>query len=470
MHIAKSTVGTMILTILSFAFPAWSATPLPTHPNEAQSQIPSLAPMLEGILPAVVNISASGKTQDMENPLMESPFFNDPFFRHFFGFPEMPQRREVRSLGSGVIINAEQGYILTNYHVIENTENITVTLYDEREVKAKVVGMDKLTDLAVLSIKADHLTALPMGDSDKLRVGDFVVAIGNPFGLRHTVTSGIVSALGRSNIRSGVDTYQGFIQTDASINPGNSGGALVNLSGELVGVNSAILSQSGGNIGIGFAVPTSIARSIIGQLVEFGEVRRGQLGVIIQDLTPDLAKALDVPKPVQGGVIVTQVVENSAADKADIKVEDIITSIDKHPVSSAMELRNQVGLKRIGDEIELEIWRDGKKKNIAAKLQKASQSALEEKQSIHPKLEGAALTDIPSSSPWQSQVKGIYVAHIEPGSPASLTGLSPGDVISSVNRHEVESLEDFQRHVNSNSKTLLLRIHRGRGTLFLLIK
>src|SRR5512135_1761738 len=299
----KSLLG-LTATLMLAAAPLASAQ-LPAQVGE--TPVPSLAPMVKRVTPAVVNIATKGTVQE-QNPLL-----NDPFFRRFFDVPNTPQRRQFQSAGSGVIVDAKQGYIVTNAHVIENATEITVTLLDNRSLTAKVVGKDEGSDVAVLQVPANNLTALPIADSDKTEVGDFVVAIGNPFGLGHTVTSGIVSALGRSGINP--EGYEDFIQTDASINPGNSGGALVNLNGQLVGINSAILSRTGGNIGIGFAIPSNMMKVVMNQLIKFGAVKRGVLGVNIQTLVPEIAQSMGLPEGTQGA-LVSQVVEGSAAERA----------------------------------------------------------------------------------------------------------------------------------------------------------
>lgn len=428
----------------------------------------SLAPMLEKVMPAVVNISTRGRVE-VKNPLAEHPFFNDPFFRRFFGMPDQsePERyRETQSLGSGVIVDAEQGYILTNSHVVERADEVTVTLVDEREFKAKIVGIDSETDVAVLKVDADDLTALPVADADTLKVGDFVVAIGNPFGLQHTVTSGIISALGRSGIGN-PDQFQDYIQTDASINPGNSGGALVDFSGELVGINTAILSQSGGNIGIGFAIPADIAMQVMKQLIEYGEVRRGRLGVVVQNLTPELAKALGVP--VSKGVVVTKVQPGTSADEAGLKPEDVIIEVNGEAVDDYRDLRNAIGLLRVGDRLELRIIRNGSRKRVTTKVGSApgdeprasAQEPSDGAAAIHPKLAGATFAAADS--------QGVEVVRVEPGSPAAYAGLRPGDVITAVNRKPVSSVEAF-RSAAGQSERLLLSIQRGEGALFLLIQ
>ncbi|MDI3259412.1 MAG: trypsin-like peptidase domain-containing protein, partial [Sinobacteraceae bacterium] len=309
-----ATAATLVLTTSS-PTPVQADIPAPMLAPSAPGQVPSLAPMLKNVLPAVVNIAVRSKVQ-IQNPLL-----NDPFFRRFFNIPDQPQEREEQAIGSGVIVDATKGYILTNNHVVAQADKVVVRLNDDRQFDAKIIGTDPQTDLAVLQIKADKLTALPLGDSDKLQVGDFVVAIGSPFNLRQTVTSGIVSGLGRTTDMDD-GSYQDFIQTDASINPGNSGGALVDLRGELVGINSQILSSSGGSIGIGFAIPINLAKSVMSQLIAYGKVERGRIGIVGQDLTPELAKALGLK--IEHGALVSRVLPGSPAAHAGLKAEDVI--------------------------------------------------------------------------------------------------------------------------------------------------
>ncbi|WP_035692914.1 Do family serine endopeptidase [Azospirillum halopraeferens] len=321
----------------------------------------TIAPMLESVTPAVVNIAVISQAPQHDNPLLR-----DPFFRRFFNIPDMPQGRPQASAGSGVIVDAARGYVITNHHVIANAREIQVTLKDRRRLRARLVGSDAATDIALLQIEAAGLTALRFGDSDRAQVGDFVVAIGNPFGLGQTVTSGIISALGRSGLR--VEGYEDFIQTDASINPGNSGGALVNFRGELIGINTAIIGPAGGSVGIGFAVPAAIVRAVMDQLVEHGEVRRGRLGVAIQDLTPDLADALQVTG--EAGAVIAQVERGSAADRAGIRPGDVVISVDDQPVASGTELRNRIGLLRIGTPVRLTFLRGGTPQTVTVRTAK----------------------------------------------------------------------------------------------------
>src|SRR5579859_7431720 len=335
-------------SILGLSFPALAHMPPPAVNGQA---VPSLAPMIKRVTPAVVNVSTRGHVQVQQQ---QNPFMNDPFFQQFFGgqgFNNAPTQRQFESLGSGVIVDAAKGYVLTNNHVVENADKITVTLNDGRNYTAKVVGKDPDTDVAVLQIKADGLTAVPLGNSEALEVGDFVVAIGNPFGLKHTVTAGIVSALGRAGIEDG--KYENFIQTDASINPGNSGGALVDLSGNLVGINTAILSKGGGNIGIGFAIPINMAKAVMDQLVKYGKVERGVLGITITNLAPEAAQQYGVST--DNGVVVTQVQAGSGADKAGVKAGDVILKVDGKPVTSNSSLQSTIGTLRRGSSVQLQL-------------------------------------------------------------------------------------------------------------------
>ncbi|MBF5093302.1 Do family serine endopeptidase [Azospirillum sp. INR13] len=322
----------------------------------------TIAPMLEQVTPAVVNISVLSQAPQAENPLLR-----DPFFRRFFNLPDqMPQGRPQVSAGSGVIVDAANGYVVTNSHVVENAQEIAVTLKDRRRLRAKLIGRDAATDIALLQIKAESLTALPLGDSDRAKVGDFVVAIGNPFGLGQTVTSGIVSALGRSGLK--IEGYEDFIQTDASINPGNSGGALVNFQGELIGINTAIIGPAGGSVGIGFAVPVTIVRSVMEQLREYGEVRRGRLGVAIQDLTPDLAESLNLKG--DEGALIAKIERGSPADSGGLRSGDVVVAVDGRAIRSATDFRNRIGLLRVGTPVQLTVVRGGGQKSVTVRTQR----------------------------------------------------------------------------------------------------
>jgi Do/DeqQ family serine protease len=341
----------------------FAAAPIPEFSGGV---VPSLAPMLSGITPGVVNIAVKGRER-IQNPLLQ-----DPFFRRFFNIPQGQQSyAETQATGSGVIVDAAEGYVLTNSHVVENETSITVTTKDNRKFAAKLVGRDAGTDVAVLKINSDHLTAVPLGDSDKLQVGDFVVAIGNPFELGQTVTSGIVSALGRSGL--GIEGYEDFIQTDASINPGNSGGALVDLRGQLVGINTAIVAPGGGNVGIGFALPINMARRVMDQLIQYGEVKRGRIGVSIQDLTPDLAQAMNTTRT--NGAVIAQVESGSAAEHAGLKSGDLVISANGVPVRDGSQLRNTIGLSRIGDLVKLVVDRGGSERSVEVKVEAAANAS-----------------------------------------------------------------------------------------------
>jgi Do/DeqQ family serine protease len=407
-----------------------------------------------------VNIATRGTVAAPRNPLLE-----DPFFRRFFDVPEQgPRQRQFQSAGSGVVIDAKAGLIITNAHVVENATDITITTQEGRDYKAELVGADPASDVAVVRVKNARLVDLPIGDSSRAEVGDFVVAIGNPFGLQHTVTYGIVSALGRSGLNP--DGYEDFIQTDASINPGNSGGALVNLRGELVGVNSAILSRSGGNIGIGFAIPSNMVKNVADQLVKFGKVERGILGVNIVTLDPGTADNLGLADA--QGALVSQVVEGSAAEKAGVKAGDVITAINGSNVRSGGELRNRIGMLRVGEQVRLTVLRDGKPRDITATVQARTDAAADERgaggadpAALHPSLEGAVLADAPGG--------GVLVRALPQGSPASQSALREGDVITGVNRRPVASLRELRAAVAGQS-SFVLSIRRGNALLVLPVR
>jgi len=334
-------------------------------PAEAAAILPlannPLPEMLKKVVPGVVNISTRTRIRFDENPL-----FRDPFFRQFFDIPNMPMEREQQSLGSGVIIDAGKGYIITNHHVIDKADKITVTLQDGQNLEAKLVGSDPTTDIALIQIKSGTLVELPKGNSDSLQVGDFVVAIGSPFGLGQTVTSGIVSALGRSSL--GIEGYEDFIQTDASINPGNSGGALVNLQGELIGINTAIVGPSGGNVGIGFAIPVNLAHQVINQIIQFGKIQRGQLGIQIQDLTPALASAFGIKQ--QHGAVIAGIVPGSPAENAGLQRGDVVIAVNGQAVDSATKLHNRIALMQVGDMVSMDILRGGDEVTVKARIAK----------------------------------------------------------------------------------------------------
>jgi len=456
--VAFGATAAVITLSTSAPAPAHADVPTAMLQKSSDGRPPSLAPMLKSVLPAVVNISVSGKVAVQQNPLMQ-----DPMFRHFFNMPKQPQQQEMQAIGSGVIVNAAKGYILTNNHVVADADTIKVTLKDGRDFKAKLIGRDPETDIAVLQIKADKLTALPVADSGQLQVGDFVVAVGDPFGLGQTVTSGIVSALGRT---TSMDGLQDFIQTDASINPGNSGGALVNLEGQLVGINSQILTRSGGNMGIGFAIPTNLATSVMQQLIKNGKVEHGQIGVMIQNLTPELAKALGVST--DHGVVISRVVPDSPADKAGLKSEDVIVAANGKKITDGLELRNAVGLLEIGQKVKLTVLRDNKQREITVTVGKSAQD-ISSNVDLFPGLQGGSYSAVKNDDSSAGPTSGILVENVQQGSPADQSGLQKDDVIVSINRHTVKSMAEFHKLAGKGQSQLLLRVIRGNGALFLLL-
>lgn len=417
--------------------------------------LPSLAPIVKRTSPAVVGISVKGTVQAQQN----NPLLQDPFFRRFFDLPEAPQERQFQAAGSGVIVDAANGYILTNAHVVENAKEITVTLLDNREIKAQVKGTDSATDIAVLQVKATNLTAIPLADSNKAQVGDFVIAIGNPFGLEHTVTSGIISALSRAPGIS-ENGYEDFIQTDASINPGNSGGALLDLNGQLIGVNSAIFSSSGGNIGIGFAIPSNMAKSVMDQLVKYGKVVRGVLGVSIQTLTSELASSIGA-EGVEGAVV-SEVQEGSAADKAGIKPGDVVTAVNGKPVRSSQALKNAIGFLRVGEKVEIGLLREGKPRRVTAVIAERSEAAKQASATMHSGLEGAEFADAGKN-------EGVVIAAVAENSPAATNGLRRNDLIVAVGRARIMNVQQLREAVK-DANSFLLTVQRGNRTLVVVIR
>ncbi|MDZ7790245.1 MAG: Do family serine endopeptidase [Xanthomonadales bacterium] len=412
--------------------------------------LPSLAPVLEEVMPAVVNVHTRTRVQ-----VRRSPFFDDPFFRRFFDFPSVPRERVQQSLGSGVIVDAEGGYVLTNNHVIEGADDIAVRLKDGRELAAEFVGSDRDTDLAVIRVDAKNLSELPLDESERLRVGDFVVAVGNPFGLGQTVTSGIVSALGRSGLR-GLE-YQNFIQTDASINPGNSGGALINLRGELVGINTAIFTPSGGNVGIGFAIPIRTATHVMAQLIEYGEVRRGSFGIEVQDLNEELREALALES--SRGAVITRLDEDSALLAAGLKAGDVIVSVDGRPVKNAQGLRNIEGLLAVGSRVRVEYLRDGETDSVRVVIEENLDERISG-QRLDKRLDGAALVRIPE----RARAQGVLVENVRRNSSAWNAGLRPGDLVVAVNRQRVRNLAEMRdRFPLGEEAELTLEIRRRGG-------
>lgn len=442
------------------------------------SQMPSLAPMLEKVMPSVVSISIDGHTDVKRSniPQQMQPFFgeNSPFCQDGSPFQNSPicqgaeedgeegapaKREHFQALGSGVVINAEKGYVVTNNHVVDNADKIQVRLYDGRKYDAKVIGKDPRTDVALIQlIDFKNLTAIKIADSEQLRVGDYTVAIGNPYGLGQTATSGIVSALGRSGLN--IENYENFIQTDAAINRGNSGGALVNLNGELIGLNTAILAPDGGNIGIGFAIPSNMVKNLTAQLVEFGDVKRGELGITGTELNSDLAQAMKVDA--QRGAFISQVKPKSAADEAGIKAGDVILTLNDKPISSFAALRAQVGSLPIGSKVKLGLLREGKPLTVEVTLQQTNQTQVASG-NLYTGISGASLSNTEINGR-----KGVKVDEVKAGSAAAKIGLKKDDVILGVNQQPVQNLGELRKILDSKPPVLALNVLRGNTTLYLL--
>lgn len=436
----------LFFALLAVIGPAGAALPVAVD----GAPLPSLAPVLKEVTPSVVNVYTLTRVR------VRSPLLDDPIFRRFFNVPDVPRERVSQSLGSGVIVDAERGYVLTNNHVIARADEIAVGLKDGRSFEAKLIGTDPDTDLAVIQIPAENLTALQLAKSDELQVGDFVVAVGNPFGLGQTVTSGIVSALGRTGIR-GLE-YQNFIQTDASINPGNSGGALINLRGELVGINSAIFTPSGGNVGIGFAIPASMARYVMDQLIRFGEVRRGTLGLFVQDLTADLAGAFAVDAG--QGVLVAEVVTESAAEDAGLQPGDVVVRMANRSINSAQDFHNAEGGLALGESLQLEFLREGRIHDTRLVIQAVPVLIGGE---LDHRLEGARFTGLTGRQN-QYNLSGVLLDELAPRSRLAREGLVEGDIITGVNRQRVHDLVDFRQALEKKHGNILLQIRRkGRA-------
>lgn len=476
----KTTLAMSALALsLGLALSPLSASAAETASSSASAAqpMPSLAPMLEKVMPSVVSINVEGSTTintprmprnfqqffGDNSPFCEegSPFQSSPFCQGGQGRPgeQEQQQKKFMALGSGVVIDAAKGYVVTNNHVVENANTIKVQLSDGRKFDAKVVGKDPRSDIALIQIQdPKNLTAIKVADSDALRVGDYTVAIGNPFGLGETVTSGIVSALGRSGLN--VENYENFIQTDAAINRGNSGGALVNLNGELIGINTAILAPDGGNIGIGFAIPSNMVKNLTAQMVEFGQVKRGEMGILGTELNSELAKAMKVDA--QRGAFVSQVMPNSSAAKAGIKAGDVITELNGKTISSFAALRAQVGTMPIGSKVSLGLLRDGKPLTVSLELQQSSQNQVESS-TIFKGIDGAEMSN-------KGQDKGVVVSNVKAGSQAAQIGLKKGDVIVGANQQTIKNIAELRKIIDSKPSVLALNIQRGESSLYLLMQ
>ncbi|HHA0034758.1 TPA: serine endoprotease DegP [Yersinia enterocolitica] len=474
---------TLVLSALALSIglamgPVSSVVAAETASSSSQ-QLPSLAPMLEKVMPSVVSINVEGSAQVSNAggiPPQFQQFFGDdsPFCQDgspFQGSPMCqggpgsrggaPSKQDFRALGSGVIIDAAKGYVVTNNHVVDNATKINVKLSDGRSFDAKVIGKDPRTDIALLQLKdAKNLTAIKIADSDQLRVGDYTVAIGNPYGLGETVTSGIVSALGRSGLN--VENYENFIQTDAAINRGNSGGALINLNGELIGINTAILAPDGGNIGIGFAIPSNMVKNLTSQMVEFGQVKRGELGIMGTELNSELAKAMKVDA--QKGAFISQVLPKSAAAKAGIKAGDVIISMNGKAINSFAGFRAEIGTLPVGSKMTLGLLRDGKPVNVEVTLEQSSQTQVDSG-NLYTGIEGAELSNSDVNGK-----KGVKVDSVKPGTAAARIGLKKGDIIMGVNQQPVQNLGELRKILDTKPSVLALSIQRGDTSLYLLMQ
>lgn len=444
----KLLIGVFVLSITSSVFA--------TDPS-----LPTLAPMLKNAMPAIVNVAVQGYLP--VDLMQQNPEDNKK--------PIIPEKgRKFESIGSGVIIDPKNGVVITNDHVIRNATLITVTLQDGRRLKARLIGTDSETDLAVLKVDAKNLRSLPLGDSDKLQVGDFVVAIGNPFGLNsfgnsQSATFGIVSALKRSDLN--IEGVENFIQTDAAINPGNSGGALVNAKGELIGINTAILSPYGGNVGIGFAIPINMAKDVTQQIIKFGSIHRGLMGIFVQHLTPELAHSMGYPEDTQGA-LVAQVNQNSPAEQAGLKAGDIITQINDTKIAQATQVKTTISLLRVGSTAKIMVQRDNKPLTLSAVVTdiKTHEQKL---QSNNPFLYGLALRNFEQESPPHGNVIGVQVVGASESSAGWRAGLRPGDIIISANKSAVKDVKALQTAAQTKNHELLVQVLRGPGAMYLLI-
>jgi serine protease Do len=432
--------------------------------DDVKSLLPTLAPVLKNTMPAIVNVAVQGITPGtLPSPEEEENTQEKP--------PAGPQQpRKFQSIGSGVIIDPKNGIIITNDHVIRNATLVTVTLNDGRRLKAKIIGGDSETDVAVLKIEAKNLKSLPIGDSDKIEVGDFVVAIGNPFGLNsfgnsQSATFGIVSAMKRSDLN--IEGIENFIQTDAAINPGNSGGALINVRGELVGINTAIISLYGGSVGIGFAIPINMAKDVAQQIIKFGSVHRGLMGIFVQHLTPELAQAMGYPEDFQGALI-AQVNEGSPAEAAGLKAGDVIVQINDTKITQATQVKTTISLLRVGSTVKIKIKRNDKDITLNAMVTDIKKNE-QKLQASNPFLYGLALRNFEQDSPLHGHVSGTQVVGASENSAGWRAGIRPGDIIISANKQPTPTTKELQSIALQKKHELLVQVLRGAGALYILI-
>lgn len=452
-------IASLCFTALGLTFGSASYATVPPVVNG--KMITSLASILIPLMPAVVNVTSIGESQEnrqqQENAKPPSP-----------GQPptiQQPRTRRFEDVGSGVIVDANKGYLVTNAHVVQDAKIITITLKDGRKFKAKVIGVDKASDIAVLQIKAEHLTAMPFGNSDNLQVGDFVSAIGNPFGLHQTVTSGVVSALNRSAL--GIEGLENFIQTDASINPGNSGGALVNLDGKLIGINTALIGPISGNVGISLSIPSNMVKQVVDQLIKFGKVQRGVLGVTVQDLTPALADAFNISG--KKGALITSVIPGSPAAKASLQTQDVIERLNGNEITSGTQLRNMIGLMPINSKATMQVHRKNQVLSIQATIMNPKTLKMATSPGLASFLEGVRLTSYDALIPDFGPIRGVGVLDVDEMSDAWIGGLRPGDIILEANGQQVTNLDQLLKVVKGNSQRLLLKVGRDSGVVFLVI-